>query len=43
MKFIGMDAHSRNSIFVVMGKRGRVLKRARVKSQEVELLKFIGR
>jgi len=41
MKFIGMDVHSRTCFFVVLGKSGRVLKRARVKSQEDELLGFI--
>jgi transposase len=41
MKYIGMDAHSRNSVFVVLGKSGRVLKRGKVNSQEDELLGFV--
>jgi hypothetical protein len=41
MKFIGMDVHSRNSFFVVLGKSGRVVKRAKVKSQEDKLLGFV--
>lgn len=41
MKFIGMDGHSRTSTFVVMGKSGKVLRRAKVKTQEDELLAFV--
>lgn len=41
MKFIGMDAHSRTCTFVVLGKSGKVLKRAKVKTQENELLGFV--
>jgi transposase len=41
MKFIGMDAHSRTSTFVVLGKSGKVLRRAKVKTQEDELLAFV--
>jgi transposase len=41
MKFIGMDAHSRTSTFVVLGKSGRVLRRARVDTNESELLGFV--
>lgn len=41
MKFIGMDAHSRTSTFVVLGTSGKVLRRARVKTQEDELLAFV--
>jgi transposase len=41
MKYIGMDAHSRTSTFVVLGKSGRVLRQARVKSTEKELLGFV--
>jgi len=41
MKFIGMDAHSRTSTFVVVGKSGKVLRRARAKTQEDELLAFV--
>lgn len=41
MKFIGMDAHSRTSTFVVIGKSGKVLRSARVNTEEKELLGFI--
>jgi len=41
MKFIGMDAHSRHSTFVVLGKSGKVLRRATVKTTESELIEFI--
>lgn len=41
MKFIGMDAHSRTSTFVVLGKSGRVLRHATVGTTENELLAFI--
>jgi len=41
MKFIGMDAHSRTSTFVVLGKRGRVLHRARIDTTEERLLDFV--
>ena len=36
-----MDAHSRTCTFVVLGKSGRVLRRATVKTQENELLDFV--
>lgn len=41
MKYIGMDAHSRTSTFVVIGKSGRVLRQARIASTEKELLGFV--
>lgn len=41
MKSIGMDAHSRTSTFVVLGKSGKVLRRARVKTPEDQLLDFV--
>jgi transposase len=41
MKYIGMDAHSRTSTFVVVGKSGRVLRQERVASTEKELLDFV--
>jgi len=41
MKFIGMDAHSRNCYFVVLGKKGRVLRRKRVRTQKSEILEFV--
>ena len=34
MKYIGMDAHSRECFFVVLGKGGRVLRRAVVNTSE---------
>jgi transposase len=36
-----MDAHSRTSTFVVLGKSGKVLRRGRARTQEDELLDFI--
>ncbi len=41
MKYIGMDAHSRECIFVVLGKSGRTLRRATVETKEGEILKFV--
>jgi len=41
MKFIGMDAHSRTSTFIVLGKSGRVLRRAKVATAESEVLGFV--
>ena len=41
MKYIGMDAHSRTSTFVVLGKSGRVLHRARIETTEKTLLDFV--
>lgn len=41
MKFISMDAHSRNSYFVVLGKSGKLLQRKRVKTQEDEIIAFV--
>ncbi len=41
MKFIGMDAHSRTCTFVVLGKSGKILRRAKVQTQENELLGFV--
>jgi len=41
MKFIGMDAHSRQCTFAVLGKNGQILRRATVKTQERELLSFV--
>lgn len=41
MKFIGMDAHSRTSTFVVVGKSGRVLRRAKVATTESEVLGIV--
>lgn len=41
MKFIGMDAHSRQCTFAVLGKNGKTLKRARIATQEDELLRFV--
>jgi transposase len=41
MKYIGLDAHSRECFFVVLGKGKRVLRRAAVKTSETELLDFV--
>ncbi len=41
MKYIGMDAHSRECFFVVLGRSGRVLRRAVVNTSEKELLYFV--
>jgi len=41
MKFIGMDAHSRTSTFVVIGKNGKVLRKKRVETSEAEILGFV--
>ena len=41
MKFIGMDAHSRNSYFVVLGKSGKVLRRKKVPTQEGAIVEFV--
>lgn len=41
MKYIGMDAHSGTSTFVVIGERGRVERSAVVATQEDKLLDFV--
>ena len=41
MKFIGMDAHSKTCFFVVMNKRGRILTKRRVKTNEADILGFV--
>jgi len=41
MKFIGLDAHSKTCFFVVMNKRGRVLAKKRVKTNESDILSFV--
>jgi transposase len=41
MKYIGMDAHSRENFFVVLSKKGRVLKRASVPTKESLILDFV--
>jgi len=41
MNYIGMDAHSRECFFVVLGKSGRLQRRARVKTNEVDILEFV--
>lgn len=38
---IGMDAHSKNSTFAVMDRRGRILRRATVPTSETEILGYI--
>ena len=41
MKYIGLDAHSKECFFVVLGKRGKVLRRARVRTNETDILDII--
>jgi transposase len=41
MKYMAMDAHSRHCYFVVLGEHGQVLRSAKVKTQENELLGFV--
>ena len=41
MKYIGLDAHGKECFFVVLGKRGKVLRRARVKTNETDILDFV--
>ncbi len=41
MKFIGMDAHSKTCFSVVMNKRGKVVRKQRVKTNEGEILGFV--
>ena len=41
MKYIGMDAHSKNSFFVVLSRSGKVLHREKVTTQEGPILEFV--
>jgi transposase len=41
MKCIGMDAHSKTCFFVVMNKRGKIMKKQRVKTNEADILTFV--
>ena len=41
MKFIGLDAHSKTCFFVVMNKRGKVVKKRRVDTNESNILDFV--
>ena len=41
MKYIGMDAHSKNSYFVVLSRSGKVLRREKVTTQEATILEFV--
>jgi len=41
MKYIGMDAHSKNSYFVVLSRNGQVLHREKVETQEDMILEFV--
>jgi transposase len=41
MHFIGLDAHSRNCFFVVVGRGGKILCKERVVTNEGELVRFI--
>ncbi len=42
MKYIGMDAHSKNSYFVVLSRSGKVIGREKVTTQEDAILEFVG-
>ena len=41
MKFIGMDAHSKTCFFVIMNKRGKMVTKKRVKTNEGDILGFV--
>jgi len=41
MKFVGMDAHSKTCFFVVMNKRGKVVMRKRIDTNESNILDFV--
>ncbi|MEA3288217.1 MAG: transposase [Candidatus Marinimicrobia bacterium] len=41
MKYIGMDAHSKNSYFVVLSRNGRMLHRKKVETREDTILEFV--
>lgn len=41
MKYIGMDAHSKTCFFVVINKRGKVLIKKRVNTNEADILSFV--
>ena len=41
MKYIGLDVHSRQCTYVIMGKSGRTLKQGSIPTQENELLTFV--
>ena len=41
MKYIGMDAHSKTCFFVVIDKRGKVLIKKRVNTNEADILSFV--
>lgn len=41
MKYIGMDAHSKTCFFVVLNKRGKVVSKKRVITNEADLLDFV--
>jgi transposase len=41
MKYIGMDAHSKTCFFVVQNKKGKVVMKKRVKTNEEDILDFV--
>ena len=41
MKYIGMDAHSKNSFFVILSQKGQALSREKVPTQESEILRVV--
>jgi Transposase len=40
--YIGMDAHSKTCMFVVVNSQGKEIKTARINTSEPEILKFLG-
>lgn len=41
MKYIGLDAHSRNCFFVILSKSGKLLEKVRIVTAEMELLNYV--
>ena len=41
MKYIGLDAHSKTCFFVVLNKRGKVVRKQRVNTNEENILAFV--
>lgn len=41
MKYIGMDAHSKNSFFVILSRAGKVSRREKIPTQEDTILAFV--
>jgi len=41
--YIGLDAHKRNSYFVVLNRKGKILMRKKVPTEEAELVRFVAK